>query len=231
MDTDHKTTLEQILTVKKTQIEMVMDRGYKIPTQEMDILNMDLQSFQQYLITLKNNQKDKNLHWISLLTNTYTKDTPEGAESLLVYYGSKYFSGDHKQISNEVINDFIDKVDLLQNVSIVKSILIVDTNLSPKSLNTINNLDFPCQLFYFDELMYNPTRHLDVPRHELVPQDQVKQLLKDLKVELSNLLLIRHDDPIVKYYNWNIGDVIRIYRKDDYINILASETVNYRVVV
>tara|TARA_Y100000389_G_C17285591_1_gene425265 strand:+ start:35 stop:694 length:660 start_codon:yes stop_codon:yes gene_type:complete len=82
-------------------------------------------------------------------------------------------------------------------------------------------------IFSHKKLLFNVIDHEYVPQHELVsPVDKVK-LLSDLMIsDYDKLPLINKSDVICRYYNYRIGDVIKITRPS-----LAGKThVIYRYV-
>lgn len=78
--------------------------------------------------------------------------------------------------------------------------------------------------FKKEELFAN----LMVPKHEIISEKEVKDLLKKLKIEKTNLLPhISKDDPVVVSIGAKVGDVLKIDRK----NASTGESTYYRVVV
>ena len=68
--------------------------------------------------------------------------------------------------------------------------------------------------------------HFLVPHHEILSEEEVKSLLKSLKIK--NKIFLPHiskDDPVVIAINGKVGDVLRIERKE------PEKTTYYRVVV
>lgn len=65
--------------------------------------------------------------------------------------------------------------------------------------------DTSVQFFTFRELFTNVAKHSVVPKHERVPADSIPWSANELpKISIA--------DPIVKYYNFPIGTVIKITR-------------------
>ena len=71
------------------------------------------------------------------------------------------------------------------------------------------------------------TMHHMVPKHEVMTQDERKELLEMLNVEKEQLPRILETDPVVKEIGSKKGDVLRILRKSD----TGGESVYYRLVV
>ena len=80
-------------------------------------------------------------------------------------------------------------------------------------------------------MVYSPIEHIDTPRHELLSPEETTAKLREMKTDIGRLLIIKDTDPVVRYYGWPIGGLVRIYRDDSVINILASHSINYRVIM
>ncbi len=217
---------QRLFDIKKTQIEMVRDRGYNIPQEELQLLNTDLSGFLGY-VDSKSTLKTLNA-FRSALGNNYTGINLDGTpKSMLVFYANKPSS--NTKIPVQIIRDFL---HVMEKYIITEAILIVNAPLSDKGNDTLKAIKMTkWQIFYDEDLTYNPTTHIFTPKHEALTQDEVKSKLAEWKVDISKLLIIESTDPIVKYYGWTPGQVIRIYRNDDYISVLTPKSINYRVVL
>jgi DNA-directed RNA polymerase subunit H (RpoH/RPB5) len=71
------------------------------------------------------------------------------------------------------------------------------------------------------------TKHELVPKHEILNENEKKELLQKYGITLRQLPRILITDAMVKILNAKIGDVIKITRNSP----TAGETVYYRVVV
>jgi len=65
-----------------------------------------------------------------------------------------------------------------------------------------------------------------IPKHEILDKKDVKKLLEDYTINLSNLPKIKVSDPMAKKIGASLGDVIKITR-----NEIGIEYNYYRVVV
>ena len=69
------------------------------------------------------------------------------------------------------------------------------------------------EAFTLAELSLNISRHVLVPKHELVPADQVESLMAKVMVSrLSQLPVIKPSDAMAKYIRARPGDVVKIVR-------------------
>lgn len=71
-------------------------------------------------------------------------------------------------------------------------------------------------LFYVRELMYNPMKHVLVPKHEKISPEEIAALLTEYKVRhAKNLPIIVKDDVIARWLGLRPGDVVKITRHND----------------
>jgi DNA-directed RNA polymerase I, II, and III subunit RPABC1 len=82
------------------------------------------------------------------------------------------------------------------------------------------------EIFCKAELSFNVTHHSLVPPHRLVRGDERRAVLEMLDCKPAQLPKIRESDPVVRYFGWSPGSVVRV---DRCIGSLESE-VMYRVV-
>jgi DNA-directed RNA polymerase subunit H len=71
------------------------------------------------------------------------------------------------------------------------------------------------------------TKHILVPKHEIISESEKEELLKKYGITLRQLPRILLNDPAIKHLNPKVGDVVRIIRKSP----TAGEVEYYRVVV
>jgi DNA-directed RNA polymerase subunit H (RpoH/RPB5) len=217
----------RLFDIKKTQLEMVRDRGYDISPEEEPILGMTLAQFAEYGGTLARANPRASAR--SLLSRSYMSKRPDGStRKMLVYYGGRT-SPQQKQVSIEIVREFI---GLIHRYEIHEAILIVDAVLSSLGDTELSALTLTkWQVFFDSELTYNPTQAEDTPKHELLSEEAGRAKLRELRVDASKLLIMKLDDPVVRYYGWSAGRIVRVYRDDSAISILAPKTINYRIIV
>lgn len=219
--------LQRLLNAKKTQIEMVADRGFEVNSvnfpRESDYLDFELKQFTDRLSRLAaaNNQPLT----ISLLNAAYYR---ADGRSLLVFYAGR--GPQSKQIPKEPVKYFIEQI---KEKGFTDAVLIADAKLSTqadKALNTELN-DQNLQIFQLSELTYNVTRHVDTPRHTLLTPQEKFEKMKELRVDETKLPLIHLTDPVVKYYGWPLGGLVKIERRDLNVGALVSRSINYRIII
>ena len=74
---------------------------------------------------------------------------------------------------------------------------------------------------------FKPSAHRDVPKHEIVPKDEVEGVLKKYNATYEQLPYILTTDPVVLELQAKPGDLIRISRESK----TAGSSVYFRLVV
>ncbi|MEM0202899.1 MAG: DNA-directed RNA polymerase subunit H [Archaeoglobaceae archaeon] len=69
--------------------------------------------------------------------------------------------------------------------------------------------------------------HVLVPKHEILKEEEVEELLRLLGVSKEQLPKIKASDPIIKEIGAKPGDVVKITRK----SLTAGVSIFYRLVV
>lgn len=225
---DLSNKLRRLLDAKRTQIEMVADRGFTVDSpnfpRESEYIKLSTDGFYKRLASLasKSNQETITL---SLLNASYRG--PEG-RSLLAFYAGHPFQG--KKVAKETIKYFIDEV---KEGKFTDAILIVDTELSKDACKAVEAdlSDRNITIFDLTELTYNIVRHVDTPKHTLLTPQEKFNKLKELKVDETKLPLININDPVVKYYGWLVGGLVKIERSDLNVGALVPRSLNYRIII
>jgi DNA-directed RNA polymerase subunit H (RpoH/RPB5) len=245
MEEDNKMSL--LLTIKKNQIEMVRNRGYTIPEDEEIIFDNDISFFSDFLSQQKDayqlgrkSEKFKykgknilkpNIDFRFVLKNEY--ENIETNKNFLVLYLGKYYSETADSIKLESMVFYINYIEKMKSMP-SEIILIINANITPQAFDALeiftqtNGIRY--QIFNDHELFYNPIQFVDYSKHTLISEDEEEELLKNMKVVKSKMLVIGIRDPIIKYYNWPENRIVRIERDDIYNSSLSQKSINYRVI-
>jgi DNA-directed RNA polymerase subunit H (RpoH/RPB5) len=82
------------------------------------------------------------------------------------------------------------------------------------------------QTFEYEDLAYNVTKSIYYDQHELID----KKIIIPVMVDIDQLPIILLNDAVVKYFGFQVGDVIKITRRYNDINLLNQIDIGYRVV-
>lgn len=78
-----------------------------------------------------------------------------------------------------------------------------------------------------DEVRFNVLNHVNVPLHVIVPEEDVKELLKRYNIVREQLPKIRNNDPACKVINAAPGNVVRVTRRSPTAGVATA----YRLVI
>lgn len=84
-------------------------------------------------------------------------------------------------------------------------------NLNIRNMRDQNNVFI--EIFMMKELQFNISRHMLVPKHEIMKNDdEIDKLLKTYNLKKNQLPIILHSDPMARYLNVKVGDIVKITR-------------------
>ena len=69
--------------------------------------------------------------------------------------------------------------------------------------------------------------HQLIPKHEIMPEDELRSVLKQYAIEKEQLPKIKVVDPIIQEIGGQVGEVVRITRNSQ----TAGEAFYYRLVI
>ena len=80
----------------------------------------------------------------------------------------------------------------------------------------MTKLVFLFNIFWINQLTFNVTEHHLVPKHEIISQEELDQLIKNLNIKnVNSLPSIKMTDPISKFYGIKEGQVFKITRRSE----------------
>lgn len=82
-------------------------------------------------------------------------------------------------------------------------------------ISTLPDLNLNIELFKSEDLFFNITKHILVPKHEKINKQEQIQFKKSFG---TNIPILLKSDPISKFYNFKKGDIIKVTRKNGFIS-------------
>jgi len=102
-------------------------------------------------------------------------------------------------------------------------IIVVSELPSPASMSllverdkSLGALDGMLQVFQMKELMYNPSKHELVPKHEKMSEQEAKKMMEDYMIKSkAHLPVIHKTDVMARWLGLHHGDIVRITRYNE----------------
>ena len=109
----------------------------------------------------------------------------------------------------------------LKNDKVTHFIFITKNKLTSYAVKEMKKYEknMEIEIFYNDEMLFNITEHILVPKHELLTLEENKLFIQKIGKKIP---YIKRTDKVCRYYNGKIDQIFRIYRKSD---------IYYRIVV
>jgi len=113
---------------------------------------------------------------------------------------------------------------MLEDKAIKKGIIVFPGNMTPSARKVIVAMAQQYRLEEFSEadLLVNITRHALVPQHEVLSNEEKKQLLEKYRLKDTQLPRIQVADPVARYYGLKRGQVVKITRPSETSGRYAS---------
>ncbi len=226
-----------LFDIKRTQIEMMRDRGYPISNDEKDILSMTEHQFLFYLdqlirrevtnewapyLDMINLPEDAKYTKRTLLGNVYIKNNKRCLVLFIDQVGGQQVI---KVIADAIV---VMTEGISTGIKYDELILITKIPFSVVSKRCISDLRYTkCWTFFDKDLILNVTKHVMVPEHTLMPEVDVR----DFKRKYKHIEQISEDDPVVRYYGWQVGSIVVVRRNISEMNMMVGEMINKRIIV
>ncbi len=191
---------DRLFKVRNTVLEMIEDRGIRIP-----IIDKNL-TFEQFNVQYSANNID-----------IYINDEENNKKVYVHFYNSDKSFG--KKTLSDLMANIIEKYQD-DNILVILILKDKENNMVTKELQKPNYRNV--EIFLQQSLIFNITKHILVPEHKLLTEEEEKNF-KFNKKELPTIL---KTDPVAKYYGMKTGQICQIKRT----STVAGFTYYYRVV-
>lgn len=235
-----------IFRVRRSVRQMMNDRGYKplefIFNNEIIISQKDREAFENWFSIDDRVSKDKispvifvsqlakyaklippilhqNEYGALTAFSMYRKDNDDGTSKKLwvVFYPEV-----NGTIGVEAVSALMSQIT---NQKIDECVFITSSKFHRKAQQVFDGhtKSMFLQHFLYEELEYNATHHVFVPKHIGLSEEQTKQFfLSNPQIKKTNLPILNKNDPQAKYYGFKQGTVVKIER----INLRGNEVIN-----
>ena len=193
---------KNLFKVRKTVLEMLEDRKYDIP--EDKIIDFD-----EFCLQYKNKNIDFHIENQSL-GNVYV-----------------HFHNETKTLSKAELKNLLNKLIEKYEDDQLKLIILLKEKGIGQILKEVQKEEYKnVEIFMNKNMMFNITHHQLVPKHILIDDEEVKEVLEKYSTTLNKLPKILRSDPIAKYYGLKPNQVCKIIRKSPEV----GDYIYYRLV-
>ena len=169
----------------------------------LQLRNEEKKDFEKELFEYQTNR------FYSEIINVNTKNI-----SVIYAFSKESFKDFWSNIRNKSVDEIKEEYGKLKIILILNDYpsSITYQALQKKELQLAAEEGF-IQIFLMQELMYNPTKHELVPKHEKMNNEDVKVLMENLKLKAKTQLpFIQKTDVIARWLGIQSGDVVKITR-------------------
>lgn len=226
---DFRLRQEHVLyMVKKTQIEMMRDRGFDIEKVTSDETDSNINednlfdyTEKEFINFYKNVIKGNDEFTMrTLMSGIYTHK--KTGFKTLVYYAEPV---ETKNVNTSNIIDFVNK--LRYNIA-DNYILITNKDIGSPAKDLIKFKNIKVETFKDEDLIVNPISQ--APLHEAMSKEEQELMLKNNNYNPDDLPKILPSDKIVRYYGFSVGQVIKIYRIESFERSMVRTLLTYRII-
>lgn len=214
-----ETMVPQLLPIEKnneTKLHIVLTNIIKMLTERK---LLDKNKLDQNIKNILSASSSDDIYKVPL-------DTPYGTGA----DESQYFIVKliHQKITSISKSSGVGIVDFLYQYKTVPKIIVIKS-INMKLLYSIkNDPSHPhTEIFLEKELMINIIDHISVPKHSLLSDNELKNVLDSYHAKRREIPEILVTDPISRYFNAKVGQLFRIIRPSE----TSGEAPYYRLVI
>lgn len=211
---------ENVLKSRHHLLDMLEDRGFNVK---------NYREFNQTMVNimLNNSNKVKDSPEIGPLDILVKQNDSSNKERCFVKYKLDKFkqSKSLNTFINTIFTDIISETDTLIIITISKVIFKnPKENILEKYINDFFvNKKYFIQFFGIENLLFNISKHITVPKHDKLTQQEIDKMLEDYNTDvIYKLPTIRREDPMAKYIGMRPNDVCKITKKSMSAGIYTS---------
>ncbi|KAF8403606.1 hypothetical protein HHK36_011710 [Tetracentron sinense] len=191
---------------RRTVFEMLRDRCYDVPDSEIDLSLQDFRSIYGQKPDLERLRIS-----VPLLSDPSKR-------ILVIFCGTDVVKVSIiRGISSQIVNK-----DNLTGV-----MLILQNKITSQAQQAVDVFPFKVEIFQITDLLMNITKHILMPKHEILTNEEKQKLLKKLNLEDNQIPRMLKKDAIARYYGLEKGQVV----KSTYDGEITDSHVSYRCVM
>lgn len=208
MDSDKEAT--KLWRVYRTVKELVRDRGYNVGQAETEI---SLGDFKSQFCNADGSVARGRMNFQAVPFPETVEKFPQ-VGSLWVNFC------DEASVGVKTMREF---VILVATKQFSNALFIYQTSITPSASRLIPSAaPAVIESFQENDLVVNITKHVLVPKHLLLSDQEKKELLTRYRLKESQLPRIQREDPVARYFGLKRGQVVKIIRRSETSGRYAS---------
>ena len=230
-DMHDRNEMEYLFRIFKTLIEMMKDRGYLVQNIE-SVLDYSLDEFIEFIQENINESTDEDADERTILNIGFSHSTNDNKKALV------YFTPLKTKTGNLGLDDLKPFIELVNNNVFDPFILIISNSYYDEKGKTITSpakeaLNFKSknvEIFMDYELRNNVTKHMRVPEHFYVSEEEQKEILARNDINASEIANLLEDDQQARYYGWKAGQMVGVYREYQIEGDFTRKKLTYKMI-
>jgi len=131
---------------------------------------------------------------------------PDGNQIIVFFSTSSKFNVKNIQVYIALMNE----MEIFHSIIVYKEDI---TSFTKKAIE--QSLEMKFELFSEEDLQYNITKHKFQPQFHKLSLEETEEIKNKYGTSFP---IIRKDDPISRFYDYQKGDIIKIIRNNNYIS-------------
>ncbi|PIA48189.1 hypothetical protein AQUCO_01400634v1 [Aquilegia coerulea] len=193
---------------RRTTLEMLRDRGYDVSASVNEI-GLSLQGFRSVF------GQQPNLEQLRITVPLLSDPT----KKIMVY-----FCGNGK-VNKPAVTRILQQIT--NSADLHRLILIVENQITHVAKQHLKLCRVKVEDFQITDLLVNMTKHVLMPKHEILSSVEKDKLLKKYSVTENQIPRMLETDAIARYYGLEKGQVVKVTTDSDVTGLL----VTYRCVM
>lgn len=137
-----------------------------------------------------------------------------------------YFYNENKNFGKNEFKNIVSNIQKSYHQDI-KILIILRENENSAVRNEMNKIQNKnIEIFLQKNLTFNITKHELVPKHVLLNENEIQEVIDKYNTPKNMFPKMNSDDPVAKYYGAKSGDMFKIYRKSHSV----GKTIAYRMI-
>lgn len=189
---------------RRTALEMLKDRGYAVPSAEIEL---SLEDFR-----------------------THYSQTPDPDKLQIT---TKLLSDQEKQVMAYFTGPGVVKLTEIRHIAAEVAIkdlscliLVVQDRVTNQAMSHVGILPYKVEVFQITDLLVNFTRHAMKPKHQILTPKEKEDLLKTYSLDEKQLPKMSVKDAVARYYGLQKGQVVKVMHESE----MTRSYVTYRCV-